>query len=133
MKSKNGDVSMTITLIISLALLMVITINIINMLVPFIWYQKLENVANKYIYVVERFGYLTDDEEQELYEELNNDGFDISKITFVCPKSRLAYGTQFEFSIKYNMPYNNLIIFNGVKNEASSVLLHVKKYGYSKI
>lgn len=133
MKAKKGDISMTLTLIISLVLLVSITINIINMLVPFIWYQKLENIANKYIYVVERFGYLTQDEEKELYEELKNDGFDVSNVTFKCPKERLAYGKQFEFSIEYNMPYNSISAFSGVKNEARYVLLHVKKYGYSKI
>ncbi len=133
MTYKKGDISMTMTLIFSLVLLITITVNIINMLVPFIWYQKLENVANRYVYVVERFGYLTEDEEKELYEELKNDGFDIAKVDLVCPKARLTYGKQFEFSIKYTMSYNSLLVFDGVKNEARNVLLHVKKYGYSKI
>lgn len=130
---KKGNVSTTITLIISLILIIGITINIINMIIPFVWYQKLENIANKYVYIIERFGYLTDDEENELYKELKNRGFDLSKISVEFPKSRLPYGKQFEFGINYEMKINFLETLKSAKQKSKTYLMHIKKCSYSKI
>lgn len=133
MNLKRGDISTAITLIVSLALIIGITINVINMIIPFVWYQKLENIANKYVYVIERFGYLTDDEESELYKELKNRGFDLAKISAEFPKSRLSYGKQFEFSINYEMKINFLETLKGTKHDSKNFSIHVKKYSYSKM
>lgn len=133
MKKRKGNITTTITLIVSLGLLLVLTIYIINTIIPFIWYQKLQTIANKYVYVIERFGYLTDAEERELYNELQNDGFDLSCIQLECPKSYLEYGTLFKFEIIYNLYQEYNIIANGIKKEARIVPLKIRKYGYSKI
>lgn len=133
MKNKKGDVSQTLTLMISLGLLLVLTIYILNLLTPFVWYQKLQNIANKYIYVVEKFGYLTDAEEKELYEELIAQGFNKGDITLICPKQKLEYGTLFEFQIRYNLRTSYGIMDGGIQNETRIVPLHIKKYGYSKV
>lgn len=133
MNKKTGNVTTAITLIISLAFLLIITIYIINTIIPFVWYQKLQAVADKYVYIIEKFGYLTDDEEKELYKELEEDGFDISKVTLKCPKSYLEYGTLFKFEITYNLAQEYNIISDGIKSEARTVPLQIRKYGYSKI
>ena len=133
MKNKKGNATMAITLIVSLGFLLIFAIYIINSITPFIWYQKLQAVADKYIYIVEKFGYLTEDEEKELYQELENEGFDISKVLLECPKSYQEYGTLFEFKITYTLSQEYSIISNGIKNEAREVPLQIKKYGYSKI
>jgi len=133
MKNKKGNTTVAITLLISLAFLLVLTIYIVNMITPFIWYQKLENISSKYIYVIERFGYLTQEEEDKLYEELKNDGFNVRNVVVDCPKQPLEYGTLFKFEIKYNMRQNYNIINNGIKNEARYISLRLKKYSYSKI
>lgn len=133
MKNKNGNATMAITLIVSLGFLLIFAVYIINSITPFIWYQKLQAIADKYVYIVEKFGYLTEDEEKELYKELESEGFDISKVVLECPKSYQEYGTLFEFEIKYNLSQEYNVISNGIKNEARTILLQIKKYGYSKI
>lgn len=133
MYRKKGNVTSAITLIISLAFLLILTVYIINTITPFIWYQKLQAVANKYVYVIERFGYLTDSEEKELYKELEQEGFDINLVELDCPKSYLEYGTLFKFEITYTLSQEYNVISNGIKNEARTVPLRIKKYGYSKI
>ncbi len=122
-----------LTIIICLTVLLIITIFVINTIIPFIWYQKLDNVANKYVYVIERFGYLTDKEEEQLEEDLKQEGFNIQNIEINCPKSKLDYGTLFKFEIKYTMHQNYSILDSGIKNEARSVPLSIRKYSYSKI
>lgn len=133
MNKKRGNATTTITLIVSLGLLLVLTVCIINTIIPFVWYQKLQAVANKYVYVIERFGYLTDSEEQALYKELEEDGFDLAYIQLECPKSYLEYGTLFKFELTYNLHQEYNVISNGIKNEARTVPLRIRKYGYSKI
>lgn len=133
MKGKKGNATTAITLIVSLGFLLVLAMYIINTIIPFVWYQKLQAVANKYVYVVEKFGYLTDTEEKELLNELKEDGFDLSNIQIDCPKSYLEYGTLFKFEITYNFNQQYSVIDNGIKNEARTVPLRIRKYGYSKI
>ena len=57
--NKKGNVAFSLTIVISLMFFVVLAVYIVNMITPFIWYQKLENIANKYVYVIEKFGYLT--------------------------------------------------------------------------
>ena len=133
MNKRKGNATTAITLTISFALLLVFTIYIINTILPFIWYQKLQAVVDKYVYVVEKFGYLTDSEEKELYKELEADGFDLQKIQLDCPKTYLEYGTLFKFEITYNLYQEYSVISDGIKNEARIIPLKIRKYGYSKI
>lgn len=133
MSRKKGNATSAITLIVSLTFLLILTVYIINTIIPFVWYQKLQMLANKYVYVIERFGYLTDSEEKELYEELEQSGFDLAAVQLDCPKSFLEYGTLFKFEITYNLSQEYNVISNGIKNEARTVPLRIKKYGYSKI
>lgn len=133
MNKKEGNATTAITLTASLAFLLILTIYIINTIIPFIWYQKLQAIANKYVYVIERYGYLTDSEEKELYKELKQDGFNLDNVTLECPKSYLDYGTLFKFEITYTLQQEYSIIADGIQNEARSVPLRIRKYGYSKI
>lgn len=133
MKNKKGNISYIFTLTISIVILFLTIIMVINMLTPFIWYQKLENIASKYVYVVERFGYITSLEKESMLNELKNDGFDTNKITIECPETRLDYGEGFEFKVTYKLNINNILYDDKIKRETKEVLLHVKKYGYSKI
>ena len=133
MKNKRGDITQVLTLIVSLAILVITIMYVIKMLIPFIWYQKLQNIADKYVYVVERFGYLTESEKEELYSELVREGFDINNVALECPHKRLEYGEKFNFNLTYRLKIEYVILTNNVERETKEVLLHVKKYGYSKI
>lgn len=133
MKNKKGNTAYILTLLFSIGMLIITIITVTNMLMPFIWYQKLDNIASKYVYIVERFGYITDLEKEAMLNELKNEGFDINKITFVYPENRLAFGESFEFRITYKLNINNIAFANEIKRETKEILLHVRKYGYSKI
>lgn len=133
MNKKKGNVTTAITLIVSLVFLLILAIYIINTIIPFVWYQKLQAVADKYVYIIEKFGYLTDDEEKELYKELKEDGFALDRVTLDCPRSYLEYGTLFKFEITYNLSQEYNVIADGIKSEARTVPLQIRKYGYSKI
>ena len=133
MKNKRGDITQIFTLIISLAILVITIVYIINMLTPFVWYQKLQNIADKYVYVVERFGYLTEDEKDELYKELKKEGFDVNYISLECPSYRLEYGEVFNFNLTYKLKLEYGMIQDKIKRETKDIFLHVKKYGYYKI
>lgn len=133
MKNKKGDITQIFTLIVALAILVITIVYIINMLTPFVWYQKLQNIADKYVYIVERFGYLTEDEKEELYKELTSEGFDINNISLECPSGRLEYGEMFNFNLTYKLKLEYGMLTEEIKRETKEVLLHVKKYGYSKM
>ena len=132
MNNKKGEITQYFTLLMSFAILIVTVVYIINMLIPFIWYQKLQNIADKYIYVVERFGYLTSGEQEQLYKDLVSEGFDINNILLECPDKKLEYGERFDFNITYRLNLKNSILEGIIKHETKEILLHVKKYGYSK-
>ena len=55
MNKKTGNVTTPIILIMSLGFILVLTIYVLNTILPFVWYQKLQTVANKYLYVTEKF------------------------------------------------------------------------------
>lgn len=132
MKNKKGEITQIFTLLVSFAILIITIVYIINMLTPFIWYQKLQNIADKYLYIVERFGYLTEDEENELYKDLIGEGFDINNILVECPNKKLEYGKKFNFNITYKLKLQYGMFSGEIKRETKEVLIHVKKYGYSK-
>ena len=133
MNKKRGNVTTTLTLTISLLFLIVLTIYIINMITPFIWYQKLENIANKYIYVIEKYGYLTDKEENNMYRDLKDEGFNIDFVKVDFPRQPLNYGTLFKFEISYTVYQKYNIISQGIKEESRKIPLSIKKYSYSKM
>lgn len=133
MNNKKGNITQIFTLIVSMAILVITIVYIINMISPFIWYQKMQNIADKYVYIVERFGYLTDSEKSELYKELSKEGFDINNITLECPSRKLEYGQMFNFNLTYKLKLEYSILTGKIEREAKDVVLHVKKYGYSKI
>lgn len=120
-------------LIISMVFLTVLTVNIVNIILPFIWYQKMQLIATKYMYVIEKYGYLTTVEKELLYQEFLEEGFDVQKIRISFPKEKLEYGTLFKFEIEYEYTQYFITIKGQETHEARKIMLHVKKYSYSKI
>jgi hypothetical protein len=91
-------------------------------------------LANKYMFVIEKFGYLTNEEKNSLLEELNNSGFDISQINLKYPSGLKQYGELIEFEIDYKLTLKNPIIEDGTyKLKEKETILKVKKNSFSKI
>lgn len=133
-KSKgNSLVATPIVLVISILFIIFIGIFTINNILPFIWYEKLNNIALKYIFVIEKYGYLTDSEIDSLKSDMQDQGFDISKIIIDVPKEQKNYGELIEFSILYNYNQENLS-FNEGKIGIKSKIIPIKivKNSYCK-
>lgn len=130
--NKKGNTAVTYPLILFISIMFIIMISVffINSIFPFIWYQKLNLIAQKYMFVIEKFGYLTDLEKNTLINDLVSQGFDISKIEIYAPSSKKSYGELLEFKIKYEYNYKNV---NGLNLEDKTIDMFVLKSSYSKI
>lgn len=60
---------MPIILVISVIVIIFVGVFIINTIIPFIWYEKLNSIAQKYMFVVEKYGYLTENEKNVLIQK----------------------------------------------------------------
>ena len=133
---KNGSSAVTVPIILVISIFMIIIIGtyIINSIIPFIYHQKLITLANKYMFVIEKFGYLTDEEKNLLESELNDSGFDISRIILKYPNELKNYGELIEFEIDYILVLKTPTIADGTYNLIEKeTILKVRKNSFSKI
>jgi len=133
---KNGNSAVTVPIILVISIFMIIIMGtyIINSIIPFIYHQKLITLANKYMFVIEKFGYLTDEEKNLLESELNDSGFDISRIILKYPNELKNYGELIEFEIDYILVLKTPTIVDGTYNLIEKeTILKVRKNSFSKI
>lgn len=100
------------------------------MILPFIWYQKLQAIATKYMYIIDKYGYLTSKEEQQMITDMKQDGFDTNYVTISVPKTKQSYGKLINLEIKYIITHN-ILSLNTKTTKATPII--VKKYSYTKI
>lgn len=111
-KSKNGSAIVTTPIVIAIGIMIISTLIVlmVNILMPYIWYEKLSSVCIKYIYIMEEFGYLTKNEVNNLKEELENQGFESENIFIGYTSTRVDYGNPIFLEIKYDykidLPFN---------------------------
>lgn len=135
-KSKKGNSIVTYPLIVFISMIFLISIGVflINCIFPFIWYQKLNSTAQKYMFVIEKFGYLTDTEKQNLLNELSSQGFDLNNIQIFAPNERKTYGELIEFKLEYNYEYKNIEFLDNKFDTTNKYIdMIVSKNSYSKI
>lgn len=126
-------VTMPIILTLSIVILIIITYFLLNNLTPFIWYEKINQISNKYLFVIEKYGYLTLKEKEQLLQELKSQGFDTEKIKISAPTTKKAYGEIIEFKIEYNLGQNTIGVENGnIKLLKRNINMVVKKSSYIK-
>ncbi len=104
--------------------------NIINV---FICYEKLNNIALKYMFILERFGYITAEEKKEMVNDLTSNGFDEENITINVPTLKSKFGEKLELSIEYKFRLDSIIVNNVFSKETEYINLKVKKACYNKI
>jgi len=133
-KKGNSIVSMPVILVICIIILIVIGANLIGIIKPFIMYEKLNRTCEKYMFIIEKFGYLTTNEKEGLINELKAKGFETSKITINVPTSIKTYGELISFNVTYDMTYKLLCFESGkLKFKDNIIKLSVLKNSYSKI
>lgn len=110
MNKKLGNAAITNTIIffITTILLIYLGIYLFNIMSVFVWYQKLNNIYEKYRLVVESYGNLTENEEKNLHSDLKAEGFELSKVKLDIPKDKKYYGDEVKFEIKYSVSINKL-------------------------
>ena len=82
LRNKKGSTILTTPIIIAIGIMMVTSLIVlaVQILIPYLWYEKLSSTCIKYVYVMEEFGYLTSQEARTLKEDLRSQGFDIDKL-----------------------------------------------------
>lgn len=126
MKKKGSTaISVAIVTVVGIVVICMLIAYVINAITPLILQQKLQAVANKYMYVIEKYGYLTNSEKETLLGELQHNGFDISRINLVYPTLKKPYGEMLEFSISYK--YNSIPLLGMEERN-----IKVTKNSYSK-
>lgn len=105
-KSGNAVVSNVIMFFVSIILLVYLGVYLFNIMSVFIWYQKLNYIYEKYRLIIESYGNLTEKEEERLYLDLKNEGFELAKIKLDMPRNKKYYGEEVKFEIKYSVTIN---------------------------
>ena len=104
---KKGSAILTTPIIVAVGILLVTTLVLltVEILVPYLWYEKLSSTTIKYIYVMEEYGYLTSKESSLLKEDLIEQGFEGKNISLKYTNNKVAYGEPIflELEYKYEM------------------------------
>lgn len=114
-KKDNGSAIITTPIIIAIGMMIisVLIVIVVNIITPYIWYEKLSSTCIKYIYVMEEFGYLTKIEAKNLKDELKKQGFNDNELTLKYTSSRVTYGEpiflEAEYNYKIDIPFNEII------------------------
>lgn len=110
-KNNKGNTIVSAPLILFFSVIVIVLIGyfFINLIIPFILYEKLNSISQKYMYIIEKYGYLTDEENENLIFDLSKSGFDINNVVVEAPKRHTTYGELIQFSIKYSL--NILYLF----------------------
>lgn len=101
---QTGNAIITTPIIIAIGIMIVSSIIVlaVNIITPYIWYEKLSSTCIKYIYVMEEYGYLTKNEVNNLKAELKKQGFDENELSIGYTSTRVDYGNPIFLEIKYN-------------------------------
>lgn len=131
MKQGQSVITTPIVLLFSVTILVIITIYCINMITPFVWYQKMQLIANKYMYIIDKYGYLTSKELNLMKEEMKESGFDINMLNITAPLQKKEYGKLIELKIEYRLKQKIILLNNSIMKR--EIPLVIKKYSYSKV
>lgn len=119
-------------MVVSLLIITITTMFMVSILMPFIYYQKLQMTAQKYMYIVEKYGILTSLEISQMSKELENQGFQKDKLKISVPNNPLSYGDEILFEVKY--VYNQKIptLNGGITIKDKKIDLIVRKVSIVK-
>lgn len=104
MKRNCGSSIITTPIIIAIGMMFVgaLILLIVNIVMPYIWYEKLSSTCIKYVFVMEEYGYLTRQEKNNLINELANQGFEKNNIKIDCTSSMQSYGNRIYLRANYD-------------------------------
>ena len=103
-KQKRGSEVITTPIIIAIGILFVASLIVfsVQIITPYIWYEKLSSTCMKYVFIMEEYGYLTSREKKYLENELIMQGFEKNKLTIACTNKIQSYGKPIYLNVNYN-------------------------------
>lgn len=131
MKKGQSVITTPIIVLFSIALLVIMTVYCINMIMPFVWYQKMQFIATKYMYIIDKYGYLTTKELILMKEEMKESGFDMNMLKITAPLQKKEYGKLIELKIEYSLKQKIPLLNSNIMQR--EIPLIIKKYSYSKV
>ena len=131
MKKGQSVITTPIIVLFSIALLVIMTVYCINMIMPFVWYQKMQFIATKYMYIIDKYGYLTTKELILMKEEMKESGFDVNMLKITAPLQKKEYGKLIELKIEYSLKQKIPLLNSNIMQR--EIPLIIKKYSYSKV
>lgn len=137
-KMKKGNSVITMPLLLSFSTIAIITLFVflINILKPFILYEKMLATSLKYMFIIEEYGYLTENDKIMLKKELINQGLIEENIEIVATDSKKEYGQEVSLQITYWHDLKFSIFKEkslNIKKKEKMIPMRVIKYGISKI
>ncbi len=132
--SRKGSTVITdvFILVISLLIMTITTMFMVNVLTPFIYYQKLQMTSQKYMYIIEKYGSLTNVEVGQMYDELKKQGFQRDKLKIIVPKSSVSYGDEIIFEVEYIHNQKVPTLNGGINIENKEIAFKIRKVSISK-
>lgn len=136
MKKGNSVITLPLLIAFSTIAIGVLSIFLINLIKPYIMYEKLLSTSLRYMFVLEEYGYLNENDKKSLINELEKQGFNKENIVIDATKDKKEYGESVYLIIEYkysmNLPFfnNNSLIINKQKK---NILMRVVKYGVCKV
>ena len=130
----NSIIAIPIVVMIIFFIFTIFSVLFINILKPFIIYEKLSATSLKYIFVMEEYGYLTVKEREKLKNDLVGKGLEKEKINLRATSEKQDYGEPLSLILSYKCPltvpsFNNTFIPTLNKKDME---VKVTKYSFSK-
>ena len=103
LSNKSGSSVLTTPIIIAFGIMIVtvLLLLVVEVIMSYLWYEKLSSTSIKYVYLMEEFGYLTNKEANLLKEDLENQGFKMKNINIEYTNNKVDYGEPIYLKIFY--------------------------------
>lgn len=135
MRKANSVITVPILLVLCITVICTIGVLLMNMLQPYIMYEKLLSTSLRYMFVLEEYGYLTEYDKQLLINDLVEQGFEKDDLFIETTQTMQDYGDTVYLSITYYYTLNLPFVHNStliVENVPYTNVMKVVKYGISK-
>lgn len=135
MKTGNSIITLPIVLILSIIVICSVGVLLINILKPYIMYEKLLSTTLKYMFVLEEYGYLNKNDKESLINELEKQGFNKEYITIDATDTLQDYGDVVHLCIEYYYTIDFPLVKENtmyIENKPYTGIMRVNKYGVSK-
>ena len=130
----NSMIAVPIVVMIIFFIFTVFSITFVNILKPFVIYEKLSSTSLKYIFIMEEYGYLTSKEREKLKNDLEDKGLEKDKINLRATSEKKDYGHPISLILSYDCPltiptFNNSFV---PTLDTKNIEVKVSKYSFSK-